>query len=168
MPPAQLQFLPCSAHQFHFCPSPNKQRQYLFSPENVYAELHSGLRVGSPKILSSHKIVLSTLLLLPTKSCAFFPSHILIRKVIKMNAQHYYRNISLDLDFASWATCARGLSKISGVAFARFLGCCASFLCKAVLTICGAIQTLTKALRHITDERLEGFLTFQHIKSVGN
>ena len=76
MPPAQLQFLPCSAHQFHFCPSPNKQRQYLFSPENVYAELHSGLRVGSPKILSSQKIVSFTNWLLPTKSCAFFPSHI--------------------------------------------------------------------------------------------
>jgi hypothetical protein len=86
-----------------------------------------------------------------------------------MNAQHYYRNISLDLDFASWATFTQGLSKISGVAFARFLGCCTSFLCKAVLTICGAIQTLTKALRPITDpERLERFPTFQHIKSRGN
>jgi hypothetical protein len=85
-----------------------------------------------------------------------------------MNAQHYYRNISLDLDFASWASFTQGLSKISGVAFARFLGCCTSFLCKAVLTICGAIQTLTKALRPITDpERLERFPTFQHIKSTG-
>ncbi len=78
MPPGQLQFLPCSAHLFHFRPSsnPNKQRQYLFSLENVYTELPSGLRVGSPKILSSQKIVSFTNWLLPTKSCAFFPSHI--------------------------------------------------------------------------------------------
>jgi hypothetical protein len=78
MPPGQLQFLPCSAHLFHFRPSsnPNKQRQYFFSLENVYTELPSGLRVGSPKILSSQKIVSFTNWLLPTKSCAFFPSHI--------------------------------------------------------------------------------------------
>ncbi len=76
------------------------------------------LRNSSVFVVFGAGVLLVSGELIPTKSCAFF-CHI-SRKFQRWNYANTAENISLHLVFASWAAFAQDLSKISGIAFARF------------------------------------------------